>query len=106
MRLMSDVPLGMFLSGGVDSSAIAAIIKRQADGPVKTFSVGYSESQFSELSEARQVASKSAPTITKSRSPWRTSSTLCRGWSGTKTNPSPGRRASRFTLCRSSPRRK
>ena len=56
MRLMSDVPLGMFLSGGVDSSAIAAIIKRQADGPVKTFSVGYSESQFSELSEARQVA--------------------------------------------------
>ena len=56
MRLMSDVPLGMFLSGGVDSSAIAAIIKRQADGPVKTFSVGYGESQFSELSEARQVA--------------------------------------------------
>jgi len=56
MRLMSDVPLGMFLSGGLDSSAIAAIIKRQASGPVKTFSVGYSESRFSELSEARQVA--------------------------------------------------
>ena len=56
MRLMSDVPLGMFLSGGVDSSAIAAIIKRQANGPVKTFSVGYRESCFSELSEARQVA--------------------------------------------------
>lgn len=56
MRLMSDVPLGMFLSGGIDSSAIAAIIKRQAEGPVKTFSVGYSESRFSELSEARQVA--------------------------------------------------
>jgi asparagine synthase (glutamine-hydrolysing) len=58
MRLMSDVPLGMFLSGGVDSSAIAAIIKRQADGPVKTFSVGYSESRYSELSEARQVAAR------------------------------------------------
>src|SRR5215469_14380250 len=56
MRLMSDVPLGMFLSGGVDSSAIAAIIKRHADGPVKTFSVGYTESRYSELSEARQVA--------------------------------------------------
>ena len=56
MRLMSDVPLGMFLSGGVDSSAIAAIIKRQTSGPVKTFSVGYSESRFSELSEARQLA--------------------------------------------------
>src|SRR5207247_9163758 len=56
MRLMSDVPLGMFLSGGVDSSAIAALIKRMADGPVKTFSVGYEEAQFSELSYAADVA--------------------------------------------------
>jgi asparagine synthase (glutamine-hydrolysing) len=56
MRLMSDVPLGMFLSGGVDSSAIAAIMKRQFDGPVKTFAVGYQEEEFSELSYARQVA--------------------------------------------------
>src|SRR5882757_5373746 len=56
MRLMSDVPLGMFLSGGVDSSAIAAIIKRSTDGPVKTFAVGYQEAQFSELSYAAQVA--------------------------------------------------
>jgi asparagine synthase (glutamine-hydrolysing) len=56
MRLMSDVPLGMFLSGGVDSSAIAALIKRMADGPVKTFAVGYREEQFSELSYAAEVA--------------------------------------------------
>jgi asparagine synthase (glutamine-hydrolysing) len=56
MRLMSDVPLGMFLSGGVDSSTIAAIMKRQFDGPVKTFAVGYQEAEFSELSYARQVA--------------------------------------------------
>ena len=56
MRLMSDVPLGMFLSGGVDSSAIAALIKRMADGPVKTFSVGYREAQFSELSYAAETA--------------------------------------------------
>jgi len=55
-RLMSDVPLGMFLSGGVDSSAIAALIKRMADGPVKTFSVGYAEQAYSELSYAAQVA--------------------------------------------------
>ena len=55
-RLMSDVPLGMFLSGGVDSSAIAAIIKRLNNGPVKTFSVGYPETQYSELSYAGQVA--------------------------------------------------
>ena len=56
MRLMSDVPLGMFLSGGVDSSAIAALMKRNFDGPVKTFAVGYSEAEFSELSYARHVA--------------------------------------------------
>lgn len=56
MRLMSDVPLGMFLSGGVDSSAIAALIRRGASGPVKTFSVGYDEEQYSELSFASQVA--------------------------------------------------
>lgn len=56
MRLMADVPLGMFLSGGVDSSAIAALIRRMTDGPVKTFSVGYNEAQYSELSYAAEVA--------------------------------------------------
>src|SRR5579863_7431955 len=56
MRLMSDVPLGMFLSGGVDSSAIAALIKRATSGPVKTFAVGYQEPQFSELNYASAVA--------------------------------------------------
>jgi asparagine synthase (glutamine-hydrolysing) len=56
LRLMSDVPLGMFLSGGVDSSAIAALIRRMVDGPVKTFSVGYEEAAYSELGYAGQVA--------------------------------------------------
>jgi asparagine synthase (glutamine-hydrolysing) len=56
MRLMSDVPLGMFLSGGVDSSAIAALIQRMTSEPVKTFSVGYAEQRFSELSYAATVA--------------------------------------------------
>jgi asparagine synthase (glutamine-hydrolysing) len=56
MRLMSDVPLGMFLSGGVDSSAIAAMIKRMTNGPVKTFSVGYAEAPYSELTYAAEVA--------------------------------------------------
>jgi asparagine synthase (glutamine-hydrolysing) len=56
MRLMSDVPLGIFLSGGLDSSAIAALVRRQAAGPVKTFSVGYSEAPYSELGHARRVA--------------------------------------------------
>jgi asparagine synthase (glutamine-hydrolysing) len=56
LRLMSDVPLGMFLSGGVDSSAIAAIMKRQFAGPVKTFAVGYQEAEYTELSYAAHVA--------------------------------------------------
>lgn len=56
MRLMSDVPLGLFLSGGVDSSAIAALMKRMVAGPVQTFSVGYPEPAYSELNYARQVA--------------------------------------------------
>src|ERR1700733_2606259 len=55
-RLMSDVPLGMFLSGGVDSSAIAALMKTMVDGPAKTFAVGYREEEFSELAYARHVA--------------------------------------------------
>jgi asparagine synthase (glutamine-hydrolysing) len=55
-RLMSDVPLGMFLSGGVDSSMIAALMKRMVSGPVKTFAVGYRETEYSELGYARQVA--------------------------------------------------
>ena len=58
LRLMSDVPLGMFLSGGLDSSAIAGVMRRISSGPVKTFSVGYDEAQFSELSYARIVAEK------------------------------------------------
>lgn len=56
MRLMSDVPLGVFLSGGLDSSVIAALVRRQASGPVRTFSVGYAEAQYSELSYAARVA--------------------------------------------------
>jgi asparagine synthase (glutamine-hydrolysing) len=56
MRLMSDVPLGMFLSGGVDSSAIAALAQRAACRPVKTFAVGYRETRFSELGYASEAA--------------------------------------------------
>ncbi len=56
MRLMSDVPLGMFLSGGVDSSAIAALVQRQSSSPLNTFAVGYSEAPYSELSYASRVA--------------------------------------------------
>jgi asparagine synthase (glutamine-hydrolysing) len=56
LRLMADVPLGMFLSGGLDSSAIAAIMARQVDRPIQTFSVAFRERAFSELDYSREVA--------------------------------------------------
>lgn len=55
-HLMSDVPLGVFLSGGVDSSAVAALMTKIRQAPVETFSVGYSEDAYSELPYARVVA--------------------------------------------------
>jgi asparagine synthase (glutamine-hydrolysing) len=58
IRLMSDVPLGMFLSGGLDSSAIAALMGRMAPQKVKTFAVGYQEESYSELGYARRVAER------------------------------------------------
>ena len=56
IRLMADVPLGMFLSGGLDSSAIAALMSKMIDRPLQTFSVAFHQRAFSELDYARQVA--------------------------------------------------
>ena len=55
-HLMSDVPLGVFLSGGLDSSAVGALTTKIRKEPIETFSVGYGEEAFSELPFARQVA--------------------------------------------------
>lgn len=56
LRLMADVPLGMFLSGGIDSSAIAAVMSELVKEPIKTFSVAFAEREANELEYARVVA--------------------------------------------------
>jgi asparagine synthase (glutamine-hydrolysing) len=58
LRLESDVPVGVLLSGGIDSATVAALMARHMDQPVQTFSVGFEEAGYSELPQARLMAAR------------------------------------------------
>ena len=103
-RLVADVPLGAFLSGGIDSSAVAAMMRMRSNAPVRTYSIGFKEEGFDEAPHARAVAAHLGTEHTELYvSPVEAQAVIPELPTRSTTSHSPIRRKCRPIFCRSSP---